>query len=135
MSVDIEKRIYPNLPSAPQDDDQIYRLGKIDEMESFLRNEVEYRDKLSKRCKRRATAMTISDTSVITAITALEVGSVVTLATGVGMPVSIALASAGLILGLSSAIVHKTQKIFDSKAKKHEKIRTLAEAKLDSITG
>ena len=129
------EKIYPEVPSAPPDESQSYRLKKIDEIEKFLRAEVDYRDNLTKRCKRRATTATISDTSVVTAITALEVASVVTLTTGVGIPVSIALASAGIILGFSSAIVHKVQKVFDSKAKKHDKIKTLAEAKLDSISG
>ena len=31
-------------------------------------------------------------------------------------------------------MIHKTQKIFESKAKKHDKIKTLAESKLDSIS-
>ena len=121
------------LATAPPQD-QTYRLKKIEEIETFLRDQVAQRDALTKRCKRRATTATISDTSVITAITALEVASVVTLTTGVGMPVSIALASAGLILGFSSAIVHRMQKVFESKSKKHDKIKTLAEAKLDSIS-
>lgn len=129
------EKIYPEVPSAPPDEGQTYRLKKIGDIEGFLRAEVRNRDSLSKQFKRRATTATISDTSVITAITALEVASVVTLTTGVGMPVSIALASAGLILGFSSAIVHKAQKVFDSKAKKHDKIKTLAESKLDSISG
>ena len=112
-------------PSAPIDD-QLYRLKKIDEMEQFLRSEVAYRDQLSKRYKRRAAAVTISDTSVVTAITLLSIGSVATLASGVGMPVTIALTATGLVLSLTSAIVHKTQKIFNSKAKKHDKIKVLA---------
>ena len=145
-------KIYPEVPSAPPDDrlllakpqeiaaqqeheSQSYRLKKIDEMEKFLRGEVEARDKLGKQYKRRSTAMTVSDTTVITAITALELGSVVTLTTGIGFPISIALASAGLILGLSTAIIHKSQKIFNSKVRKHERIKTLAESKLDSISG
>ena len=128
------EKMYPTLPTAPEDESQTYRLNKIDEIEKFLREEISYRDKLVKRCKRRASAMTVSDTSIITAITALEIGSIVTLTIGVGIPVSITLASAGLILGLSSAIAHKSQKIFDSKAKKHDKIKTLAESKLDSIS-
>ena len=48
------------------------------------------------------------------------------------MPVSIALVSAGLILGISLALIHKA---LDSKAKKHEKIKILVEAKLNSIPG
>ena len=129
------EKLYPQIPASAPPDDESYRLKKIDELEKFLRSEVESRDKLTKRFKRRATASTISDTSVITAITALEVASIVTLTTGIGMPISVVLASTGLLLGLGSGIIHKTQKIFDSKAKKHDKIKTLAESKLDTISG
>ena len=114
------EKIYPEIPSAPptqqEHEGQTYRLKKIDEIEKFLRNEVAERDALSKRCKRRATTATISNTLVITAITALEVAFVVTLTTGIGAPVSIALATAVLVLGISSALIHKTQNIFGSKA-------------------
>ena len=129
------EKIYPTIPPTAPLDDESYRLKKIDELEKFLRSEVESRDKLTKRFKRRATASTISDTSVIAAITALEVTSIVTLTTGIGMPISVVLASTGLLLGIGSAVIHKTQKIFDSKAKKHDKIKTLAESKLDTISG
>ena len=129
------EKIYPTIPPTAPLDDESYRLKKIDELEKFLRSEVESRDKLTKRFKRRATASTISDTSVIAAITALEVTSIVTLTTGIGMPISVVLASTGLLLGIGSAVIHKTQKIFESKAKKHDKIKTLAESKLDTISG
>jgi len=130
-------KIYPDItPSAPSQDDegQTYRLKKIDEAEKFLRDEVSKRDTLAKKFKRRANVTTISDTSIITAIAALEVASIVTLTTGVGAPISVALASAGLLMGIGSAIIHKTQKVFNSKAKKHDKIKILAESKLDSIS-
>ena len=131
------KEIYPVLPSAPDDvsADQVYRLKKIDEAEKFLRREIEQREKLAKRFKRRANATMISDTSIITAITALEVASITTLTTGVGLPISIVLSSTGLLLGLGSAVIHRSQKVFESKSKKHDKIKTLAESKLDSISG
>ena len=129
------EKIYPTIPPTAPPDDESYRLKKIDELEKFLRSEVESRDKLTKQFKRRATASTFSDGSVIAAITALEIASIVTLTTGVGMPLSVVLASTGLFLGLGSGIIHKTQKIFDSKAKKHDKIKTLAESKLDTISG
>ena len=125
-------KLYPHLPT---DEGHLYRLQKISEIDKFLQDEIAARDALSKRCKQRAAAVTIGDTSLVTAITALEIGSIVTLSTGVGIPVSIALASAGLFLGLASAITHKARKLFDSKAKKHEKIKILAESKLDSISG
>ena len=129
------EKLYPQIPASAPPDDESYRLKKIDELEKFLRSEVESRDKLTKQFKRRATALTISDTFVITAITALEVASIVTLTTGIGMPISVVLASTGLLLGLGSVVSHKTQKIFNSKAKKHDKIKTLAESKLDTISG
>jgi len=50
-------------------------------------------------------------------------------------PIGVPLASASLALGVGSVIIHKTQKVFNSKAKKHDKIKTLAESKLDSISG
>ena len=133
------EKIYPLIPATtatapPDDDNQAYRLKKIDELEKFLRDEIRTRDSLTKRFKRRATAATFSDGSIITAITALETASIATLITGIGLPISVVLASAGLLLGLSSAIIHKTQKVFDSKAKKHDKIKTLAESKLDSVS-
>ena len=40
-----------------------------------------------------------------------------------------------MIFGFGIATSHATQKILASKAKKHEKIKTLAESKLDTISG
>ena len=134
------EKIYPTIATtpatAPPDDNegQAYRLQKISDTEKFLRDEIDKRDSLTKRFKRRATATSISDTSVLAAITALEAASIATLITGIAMPISVALASTGLLLGLGSAVIHKTRKVFDSKAKKHDKIKTLAESKLDSIS-
>ena len=131
------EKLYPEVPpsASPADDEsQNYRLKKIEEADAFLWSEAKIRGKLAKKFKRRVIATTISDTTVITAITALEVASIATLTTGVGVPVSITLASMGLLLGLGLAIIHKSQKIFESKIKKHDKIKTLAESKLDSIS-
>ena len=89
-----EEKIYPQIPeTAPIDtDSQAYRLKKLKEAEQFLRNETEKRDKLTKQFKRRATNSTISDTSVITAITALGSASTTILASGVGIPINIVFA-------------------------------------------
>ena len=133
-----DEKLYPQIPaSAPAAQDyesQTYRLQKIEEAEKFLRDEIDKRNNLAKQFKRRATASTISDTSLVTAVTLLGFASAATLATGVGTPISVVLVSAGVLLGLGSGVIHKTQKIFESKAKKHEKIKTLAESKLDSIS-
>ena len=130
------EKIYPPIPASapPDDDNQAYRLKKIDELEKFLRSEVDLRDKLTKRFKRRATAATFSDTSVITAITALGMTSIGLASTGFGIALIPILAPIGLLLGIGSAVIHGTRRVFDSKAKKHDKIKTLAESKLDSIS-
>ena len=134
-----DEKIYPPIPATatapPDDDSQVYRLKKIDELEKFLRSEVDLRDKLTKRFKRRATATTFSDGSVIAAITILGGTSIVLASTGFGVALVPILASPGLLLGLGSGVLHKTRQIFDSKAKKHDKIKTLAESKLDTISG
>ena len=72
---------------------------------------------------------------MIAAITTLGGTSIGLASTGIGIALIPILASTGLFLGLGSAVIHKTQKIFDSKAKKHDKIKTLAESKLDTISG
>ena len=71
---------------------------------------------------------------MIAAITTLGGTSIGLASTGIGIALIPILASIGLFLGLGSAVIHKTQKIFDSKAKKHDKIKTLAESKLDTIS-
>ena len=129
------EKIYPPIPASAPPDEESYRLKKIDELEKFLRSEVESRDKLTKRFKRRATAATFSDTSVIAAITILGGTSIGLASTGIGVAFIPIAASTGVFLGLGSAVIHMTRKIFDSKAKKHDKIKTLAESKLDTISG
>ena len=128
------EKIYPPIPPTAPPDDESYRLKKIDELEKFLRTEVESRDKLTKRFKRRATAATFSDTSVIAAITILGGTSIGLASTGFGVVLIPILLPTGLLLGIGSGVLHMTRKIFDSKVKKHDKIKTLAESKLDSIS-
>ena len=128
------EKLYPSLPSAPQpDESHIYRLKKIEEVEVFLRAEISQRERLYKKFKRHATTTQILDHTLITATVITGSGSIVTLCTGVGLPASIALASVSLILSLTTAITRKTSKLYDTKAKKHDKITVLAQTKLDSV--
>ena len=128
------EKLYPTLPSAPRpDESHIYRLKKIEEVEVFLRAEISERERLYKKFKRHATTTQILDHTLITATVITGSGSIVTLCTGVGLPASIALASVSLILSLTTAITRKTNKIYDAKSKKHDKIAILAQTKLDSI--
>ena len=132
-----DEKLYPQIPPtapAQEYESQSYRLKKIEEAEKFLRREIESRDKLAKKFKRRATATTFSDTSVIVAIIVVGGTSIGLASTGIGIALIPIFASTGFFLSLGSAIIHKTQKIFNQKAKKHDKLKTLAESKLDSIS-
>ena len=54
-------------------------------------------------------------------------------ASGVGLPVGIALNGTSLLLSLATAITRKSFKIFTVKQEKHDAIKLLAQSKLDSI--
>ena len=60
--------------------------------------------------------------------------SVAAFASGVGLPVGIALSGISLLLPLATAITPKSFKIFTVKQEKHDAINLLAQSKLDSIT-
>ena len=54
-------------------------------------------------------------------------------ASGVGLPVGIALSGTSLLLSLVTAIKRNSSKIFTVKQEKHDAIKLLAQSKLDSI--
>ena len=129
------EKIYPPIyPATAPPDDESYRLKKIEEAETFLRKEIKERGNLVKQFKRRAKISEVFNhaTTVITG--GVGTATIVTSATVVGLPVGVILGAVCMIFGFGIATSHATQKIFASKAKKHEKIKTLVESKLDSIS-
>ena len=118
MSTKQKKYILRYLQQHRLNDDegQAYRLQKISETEKFLRDEIDKRDSLTKRFKRRAAATSIGDTSVIAAIIVLGGTSISLVSAGIGIALIPILAPIGLSLGLGSGILHGTRRIFDSKA-------------------
>ena len=54
MSVYDNNKVYPTLPSAPEDPDtaQNYRLHKVGEIEKFFLEEMEEHEKLAKKFRR-----------------------------------------------------------------------------------
>ena len=139
MSVYSDKRLYPPLEdmasAPPPDEGHLYRLKKIEGVVAYLQNEVKEREILYKKFKRYSTSVRLADHTLITATVIAGSGSIAALATGVGLPVSIALGGVSLCLSLATAITRKTNKLFDEKVKKHDKIAVLAQTKLDSING
>ena len=130
------KDIYPKLYIAPpiEDQGQGYRLQKINEIQTFLEKEVETREALSKKYFRAAKTVDNEDTVLITITIGAEAGGISLLSTIVSAPAVIAIEGVALFTGLLSIIGKYSVKKITSKAEKHEKIKTIASAKLDTIS-
>ena len=134
MSIyDNETKIYPDLnPTAPQEP-QSYRLNKLSEIEAFFLDEIEVCEQIAKKMKRFNTITGIVDTGLITSTVITGGISIAAYASGVGLPVGIALSGTSLLLFLATAITKKSFKILTVKQEKHNAIKLLAQSKLDSI--
>ena len=134
MSIyDNDTKIYPNLnPSAPQEP-QTYWRQKLTEIETFFLDEIEVREGIAKKMKRFNTITGIVDTGLITWTVITGGISITAFASGIDLPVAIALSGTSLILSLATVITQKYFKTFTVKQEKHDSIKLLAQSKLDSI--
>ena len=130
------KDIYSKLPTAPptEDQGQGYRLQKINEIQTFLEKEIETREALSKKYFKTAKIVDNVDTVLITITIGAGAGGISLLSTIVAAPAVIAIEGVALFTGLLSIIGKYSVKKSVSKAEKHEKIKTIASAKLDTIS-
>ena len=129
------KERYPRLPTAPpiEDQGQGYRLQKINEIQAFLEKEVAAREALSKRYFRAARIFDNVDTVLIAITLGGGVGGISLLSTVIAAPTVIAIEGVALFTGFLNIIGKYSVKKSTSKAGKHEKIKTIASAKLDTI--
>ena len=130
------KEIYPKLPTAPpiEDQGQGYRLQKINEIQAFLEKEVATREALSKKYFRVARIVDNVDTVLIVITIGGGARGVALLSTVIATPAVISIEGVALFAGFLGIIGKYTVKKSTSKAEKHEKIKTIASAKLDAIT-
>ena len=143
---EMKDKVYPELPTireqptAPvvnggaDDRGHSYRLNIIREVQNFLEEEIKKREAFSKKYFRIADIVNIVDNALIITTIGAEGTGAVLLATGVGAPFALALGISGAITGGISLIGNIFSKKATTKAEKHLKIRTLAAAKLDTIT-
>ena len=139
-------KVYPELPtirenpSAPvvnggaDDRGHHYRLKIIREIQEFLEKEFKQREDFSKKYFRIANIVNIIDNGLITATIGAEITGTILLATGAGAPLAVALGVGGVVTGGISLIGNIFSKKATTKAEKHLKIKTLAAAKLNTIT-
>ena len=104
---------------------------KKDEIQTFLEKEVE--KALSKKYFRVARIVDNVDTVLIAITLGRGAGGVALLSTVIATPAVIKIKGVQLLTGLLSMIGKYSVKNAMSKAEKHEKIKTLASAKLDTI--
>ena len=83
--------------------------------------------------KRFNTITGIVDTGLITSTVITGGISIAAFASGVGLPVGVALSGTSLLLSLAIVITRKSFKTFTVKQEKHDAIKLLAQSKLDSI--
>ena len=143
---EMKDKVYPELPTirelptAPvvnggvDDRGHGYRLNLIREVQNFLEEEIKKREAFSKKYFRIANIVNIVDNALITITIGAEGTGAVLLATGVAAPFALALGISGVVTGGISLIGNIFSKKATTKAEKHLKIRTLAAAKLDTIT-
>ena len=128
-----ETKIYPDLnPTTPQEP-QAYCLNKLSEIEAYFLNEIEVLEHIAKKMKPFNTIAGIVDTGLITSTVITGGISIAAFASGVGLPVRIALSGTSLLFSLATTFTRKSFKIFTVKQEKHDAIKLLAQNKLDSI--
>ena len=136
-----EKKIYPILhelkeqPTAPplEDEGHTYRLKVITNVQKYLEEEIQKRDAFSKKYFRVAKIVNITDNILIGVTICVEGGGAIALSTGVGAPVALILGISGAVTGAISLFGNYIVKKTTMKAEKHLKIKTIADAKLNTI--
>ena len=127
-----DEELYPNSTSH-QDGGHSYRIHKINEIQKILEEERQKRCNLSKTYRRSV--------EVISGVDDILVGlSVIAGATGVSLlttivaaQVVIGMEAVALVTGVLSIIGKQVNRKLSMKAQKHEMIKVLAEAKLNTI--
>ena len=84
--------------------------------------------------KRFSTIIGIVDTDLITSTVITGGISIAAFASGVGLPVGVALNGTSLLLSLATVITRKSSRSFTVMQEKQDAVKMLAQSKLDSIT-
>ena len=111
-----------------------FRLKKISDLQTELTNEAEHYKQVAKKYKRTHSMAHISAVGLGSLSAGLSSATLATALTGFGIVASPALAGVAAVFGLFSAGFTVVNKRLERKVTKHEKIYTLALAKLNSVS-
>ena len=125
--------MYPNLNAVSLNDQQQFRLNKINEIKDYFVAEIKERELMSKRLSKYIASFDYFGKSLIVLSITTDSISIASFANFVGTPVRIMSASCSLACSIATGIVKKLLKTTRNKKKKHNKIVTLSRSKLNSI--
>ena len=125
--------MYPNLNAVSLNDQQQFRLNKINEIKDYFAAEIKERELMSKRLSKYIASFDYFGKSLIVLSITTDSISIASFANFVGTPVRIMSASCSLACSIATGIVKKLLKTTRNKKKKHNKIVTLSRSKLNSI--
>ena len=121
------------LNAVPLNDQQQFRLNKINEIKDYFVAEIKERELMSKRLSKYIASFDYFDKSLIVLSVTTGSISIASFATVIGAPVGIISASFSLAFSISTGIIKKLLKTTRNKKKKHNKIVMLLRSKLSSI--
>ena len=124
--------IYPNV-GVSLNDQQQFRLNKINEIKDYFIAEIKERELMSKRLTKYIASFDYFDKSLIILSVGTGSISIASFATAIGALVGIMSASCSLAFSITTGFVKKFLKTIRNKKKKHNKIVMLARSKLNSI--
>ena len=127
-------KFYPVLPTAPSDEGHNYRLQKINEIHKEIENEKKKRIHLSKKYHRAFKIISFVNTTLQVSGVALGVVGIGFLSTIAAAPVAIACEGVAICAGFLSIVRGQVNKKLALKAEKQEKVKVLAESKLNTIS-
>ena len=125
--------MYPNLTPSPLNDQQQFRLNKINEIKDYFIAEIKEKELMSKKLSKYIASFDYSDKSLIVLSVATGSIAIASFATVIRAPVGIMSATCSLAFSITTGFVKKFLKTTRNKKKKHNKIVMLARSKLNSI--
>ena len=113
----IECNIYPNMNAVPLNDQQQFRLNKINEIKDYFVAEIKERELISKRLSNYIASFDCFGKSLIVLSVTIGSISIASFATVHETPVGIISESFGLAFSISTGIIKKLLKTRNKKKK------------------
>ena len=110
--------MYPNLSATPLNDQQQFRLNKINEIKDYFIAKIKERELMSKRLSKYVASFDYFDKSLIVLSIATGSISIASFATVIRAPVGMMSASCNLAFSITTGIVKKLLKATRNKKKK-----------------